>query len=237
MTKQEMLREIQRTARANGGLPLGRKTFELHTGIRYADWFGRFWKSWGDAVREAGLEPNTLNQRMGDDALLERYATLTRELGRVPVKGDLRLKRTEDPSFPSDKVFERFGAKAQLGVRVRDFCVSVGGFDDVLPLLPTNQPTVTESRPAEATTPDGYVYLLKSGRYYKFGRTNAVGRREREFAVQLPQDSRTVHSIKTDDPRGIEEYWHNRFADKRVRGEWFNLNAADLTAFKRRKFQ
>ncbi len=77
---------------------------------------------------------------------------------------------------------------------------------------------------------------MKSGRFYKVGRSNAVGRRERELAIQLPEEVKVVHPIKTDDPVGIENYWHGRFAERRKNGEWFELTAKDVAAFKRRKF-
>ena len=239
MSKQHIIEEIRRTAKLNGGKPLGWKKFEGETGIRYHDWFGKHWKSWGDALREAGFQANTMQRPIAEDELLERYASLARELGRVPVRGDLMLKRRSDPTFPSQKVFDRFGTKAELQARAREYCLARESLTAMAQLFPLT--AVIDHSDEQDTSPRtqtiGFVYLLKAGRHYKIGRTNSVGRRAREMEIQLPEKARTVHIIKTDDPEGIEGYWHTRFASKRGNGEWFTLNNDDVAAFKRRRFQ
>ena len=82
---------------------------------------------------------------------------------------------------------------------------------------------------------DGYVYMIKLGKHYKIGKTFAVPRRHREIALELPEKPDVVHSIRPDDPTGIEAYWHARFESKRTNGEWFALAPDDVRAFKRRK--
>ncbi|MCH9002879.1 MAG: GIY-YIG nuclease family protein [Planctomycetes bacterium] len=82
----------------------------------------------------------------------------------------------------------------------------------------------------------GFVYLMKFQQLYKIGRSNATGRRERELAIQFPDQTKMVHTIKIDGPVGIERYWHQRFESKRGNGEWFKLDRTDVAAFKQRKF-
>ena len=76
------------------------------------------------------------------------------------------------------------------------------GYDDVASLCSAAAKQREESK-AKVTRGNfevGFVYLIKSGHFYKIGRSNAVGRRERELAIQVPEEVRVVHSIKTDDP-------------------------------------
>jgi len=239
MNKQKILEEIRRTAESNGGIPLGRDRFERETGIKESDWSGKFWVRWGDAVKEAGYEPNRMVSAHEEDFLFEKYIALVRELGRLPVNLELRMRRRTDPSFPNDKTFSRFGGKSQLISKVAEYCRNKAGYDDVLKLCETVQ-TIPEEEDTEDVKDIeiefGFVYLIKSGRYYKIGRSNSAGRREYEVSLQLPEKANTVHIISTDDPTGIEAYWHKRFADRRKNGEWFELSAADVKTFKRRKF-
>ena len=238
MKKEQILQEIRRTAKANGGAALGWRRFEKETGISYYDWYGMFWARWSDAVREAGFEPNRMTKAYDDEFLLERLVLLTRRLGRVPVRGDLLLAAKEDPTSPSEKVFRRLGLKLQRVSRVIAFCEAKSGYDDVADLWRKVVPTEPAPEIEEAaSTPIGYVYLLKHGsrQEFKLGRTNNPVRREGEMGIQLPEKLKPVHYIKTDDPAGIESYWHSRFADKRKEGEWFALTAQDVRAFKRWK--
>lgn len=238
MNKEHILAEIKRTAEANAEKPLGKHGFTSQTGIKYSDWFGIHWARWGDAVREAGLAPNEMTGAYDDAAVIEQYAKLARELGRLPVKGDLRLHRRKDSQFSSDKVFERLGAKAELIRRLFAFCEGKGGYEDVLELCKKFTPRATDSENDVriADVEIGFVYLIRAGRFYKIGKTNAAGRREREIALQLPDRAVTVHVIRTDDPSGIKSYWHQRFGAKRRNGEWFDLDRSEVAIFKRRKF-
>jgi hypothetical protein len=238
MKREHILQELRRTAEANGGVPLGRSSFFKETGIKESDWKGKFWARWSDVVREAGLEPNQKQSAFSESFLIEKFIALMRELGRFPVVAELRMKKRSDASFPNSKVYERFGSKAQLAAKIQDHCKGHRGYEDVVMLcsVVANQRVSDVENDVESGENFGFVYLMKSGRFYKIGRSNAAGRREYEIGIQLPEPLQTLHTIRTDDPTGIEEYWHKRFAAKRKKGEWFDLNVADVSAFRRRKF-
>jgi hypothetical protein len=237
MDKQHILDEIIRTAKTNGGLPLGKGRFFTETGIRESDWFGKYWARWGDALLEAGLNPNKLQESYDEKFLIDKLISLIRELGRYPVTGDLRLKAKRDNTFPSHNVFNRIGKKAELARKVMIYCQEKVGYDDVIEIcMPIAETIQSSTNNSEENIIYGFVYLIKSGRFYKIGRTFAIGRREYELAIQLPEKVQTIHIIKTDDPIGIESYWHGRFQDRRKNGEWFELTNEDVHIFKRRKF-
>ena len=239
MSKEHILGEIRRTAEANGGTPLGKSRFQVETGIREHNWRGRYWARWNDALAEAGFGPNSLQQRRDNDEVLAKLVGEIRRLGRIPTIAELAMRRREDDTFPSPGVFERFGPKATWPAQVAAYCGDRADNADVLAIV---TPLVIEPEQAaeeeSAGDPgrEGFVYLLKSGRHYKIGHTHDVGRRRYDLAIQLPDPVSEEHVIATDDPVGIERYWHDRFAERRKNGEWFELTRVDIAAFKRRRF-
>jgi len=235
MTKDDILSEIRRMAAANGGAPLGRERFFTATGIRDADWIGRHWVRWNDALKEAGFAPNQLQGARTDEDLLGCLAALTRELGRFPVANEIKLKARNDPGFPWHNTFAKFGRKTALAGRLESFCRERGdvALAEICAAVVKSGPR--EPSPERDVASVGYVYLVQHGarREYKIGRTNNTLRREGELRTELPERLLPIHTIATDDPSGVERYWHVRFGDKRRNGEWFALTAEDVRAFKK----
>lgn len=234
-TRQEILDEIKRTAKENGGHPLGVARLESETGIKPYDW-EKFWARLGDAQQEAGFTPSQMQSGYKHEFLIEKIIGLTRKIGKVPTYREVTVERSNDPELPNKKTFGRLGTKEQLVKKVLEYCKDKDGYDDIVGLCAPIAKNLGEQENPEDASGDeaiGEVYLFKSGRFYKIGRTNDTVRRGTELRIQLPEKMDLIHSIKTDDPSGVEAYWHRRFESKRTIGEWFNLNSVDIKAFKR----
>jgi len=237
MERDFIVNEVKRTAAANGGAALGRLRLETETGIKEHHW-RKFWARYSDVVKEAGFEPNTKPEPWTEEELCAAIAKLARDLGHFPVHADIRVIKNSDPDFPNHRVIDRrLGQKAEKIAKVSTWCRANPGFEDVLAMCEAatvDEPQEPRTKPNTAN--DGHVYLMKSGKFYKIGFSVHAGARERQIAIQLPEAVSTLHVIVTDDPPGIEAYWHRRFSEKRKNGEWFDLSREDVAAFKRRKF-
>lgn len=230
---------VDQLAAENAGKPPGRNRI-ARAGISKTKW-QRHWARWTDALREFGYTPNALLKPLDEAEVLDALAALVIRIGRLPSDNDFAHHRNIDPQFPSRWSFRKIGNMEELVRKLAEHCEGREGFKPVVDLCSAYQPVPrradSEDVSVNGDTEYGFVYLMKSGKRHKIGRANSAGRREYELSIQSPEPVKLVHSISTDDPVGIEAYWHNRFKDKRRHGEWFELNAADVAAFKRRKFQ
>lgn len=250
MTKDEILKEIRRTAKENGGIPLGEHRFRDETGITPTDW-GKHWPRFGDAQTEAGFNKNIFGSASySQEYVFEKFILLSRELGKFPVSGDWKVKRHNDPDFPSinslDRLSRHLGSRQEFITALMKYSEDKG-YKDIVKIFNARQQeknSIEEGEDVplkEATV--GYVYLKKStlgnATAYKIGKAKDLPRRIKELR-QRSNDEVLLHSINTDDMSGVEDYWHNRFKTKRLypkrlKDEWFKLNFSDVKAFKRWK--
>jgi hypothetical protein len=212
--KARILSEIRRTAEANGGVPLGQGRFENETGISTGQWRGKYWATWSEAVKEAGFHPNRPQNAHEKSALVECLSALTIRLKHFPTQPETKLARQHDPNFPSHNAFSKLGTIEQRIELIRALAIERIEYREALDYLPAPQADLGDSTLGAEADGDGSVCMLKLGKHYKIGKSFSVPRRHREIAIELPQKPDVIHVITTDDPGGIEAYWHKRFAEE-----------------------
>ena len=238
--REDILGKIRALAEKHGTSP-SKKTFKEETGIPDHVWEGKLWVRWNDAINEAGFSGKTWgNDPLDREKVLFRYVSFVSEIGKIPTVAEIAFRRNTDQNFPSIKgVTSAIGTGVNRAKLSLEFAKQNGSGEQVLHIL--GQEIARHSHVAPVlpndveTNSTGFVYLVKSGGHHKIGKTSSPDRRVYEIGLQLPLGLELIHSIATDDPSGIETYWHNRFKNKRLNGEWFNLSAQDIKAFKLRK--
>ena len=239
MTKDQILSKLKALAKDHDG-QISLRTFLRETGLSEHHLIGKYWARWNEAIIEAGLSPKDFAQpKMDETYILRELAILIESLKKWPTEDEMRLERRRNSAFPSDGPIRRLKKEKSLPLAIEEYCES----NNVFPLAVEIARQKRESeKPEKSSVKDspiaGYVYMMKSGRRYKIGKTNSPSRRHREVKLELPDPTTVIHSIPTDDPTGIEAYWHKRFDSKRVqKTEFFELEVSDVAAFKRRKYQ
>ncbi len=235
--RESILNEIRKLAAENDGRAPGMNSFENATSIRVHEWRGIYWEKWSDAVREAGFEANERQLPYNVDFLAEKLAQAVRHYGELPSTIKMRMYQQVDATFPARQTFNKhFASRDEMLAFLQEWTSNRPDYADVADLLPRVE-TSSLGRRRVPKILEGFVYLICSGACYKVGRSDELERRVKEIRIALPEAATLIHAIRTDDPPGIEAYWHRRFAEKRANGEWFKLTSADLAAFKRRKYQ
>jgi hypothetical protein len=237
--KQEILRLIRSIATSSGGTPPGERKFKTETGIGPAQWKFRIWQKWSDALAEAGFAPLEWGKPFDDAVVLEDVLKLAKRLGTFPNSSHLQFEALNNPDFVSYKAVIRRWSITELAIALRQFAEQRG---ETAIVAACDEAITAHSNRVQSKGDDGreepygslaYVYLIKYGNDHKIGRTSSIARRSREVQIELPNETMLVHAILTDDPVGVEGYWHRRFADKRGNGEWFKLLPGDIAAFKK----
>lgn len=75
----------------------------------------------------------------------------------------------------------------------------------------------------------GWVYILNGGSYYKIGKAINITDRIKSFSPLLPFKVEILHTIQSNDYTWAEKSLHEKFAEKRSNGEWFELDALDIS--------
>lgn len=244
MEKAEIIACIQALAKTNGGVPVGRSRLLKEAGITEGQYskFGTL----GELQAEAGYSPNSLNSALDEEDILRQLVDLCSLQGEFPTIQKMRAAREKFPQrFPSHNTYKRLG-----GTQAAKACAVVAWLSgkDIL----TNEESIALKicRPLaikfekETEVPDahfeacGYVYLFKDTTAYKIGSSIDPASRRLTLQTGNPRDIRLIHQIITDDPRGIEDYWHRRFnARRRIMAggsEWFDLRREDVAVFRSR---
>jgi hypothetical protein len=240
MTRDQILKSLQDAVKLGAGRVPGERAFLSATGLTRNDLYNAGFARYGEVVSTLGMNPNQMKSAIADEELLAALATLAQRLGKIPTIADIRVARAADQQFPGASAFDRLvRQRGSLRVLLLEYCRRTDSFVDLAEALdPRSTPNqlATGEQPANDVA-HGYVYLFRHGtrREFKIGKTRNPLRREGEVRIELPHEIEPIHRIETDDPDGVESYWHRRFEAKRLRGEWFALSQEDVRAFRRWK--
>ncbi len=240
VTKNEIIALIRKLANDTGGVPPGQKKFATDTGIKHHLWRGKIWLNWTDALAEAGFESLEWTAAFSDEFLLSKASELAKKLGHFPSYTEIKFEGFNNANFPSSGPFKNRWSMSELAEAIMKYAELDNNHElfgyarEYLAGKPNKNATIAE---VESGSAKGHVYMQKIGDKFRIGQTNSIVGRYRQVQMETPTQVEYVHTILTDDPMGVERYWHRRFEALKlpIKGDWFALKASDIAAFKRWK--
>ncbi|MGB0431639.1 MAG: GIY-YIG nuclease family protein [Bacteroidia bacterium] len=124
-----------------------------------------------------------------------------------------------------DGAWDNFYEENHFGKDGKFQVIKEGHFSDCAEFLITGHETLNTK--AKLVKPKLFIYLMKNFQngYFKIGESNNPEYREKTLQAQEP-DIKLIEAWLA--PSRVEKELHKKFADKRLRGEWFNLNENDV---------
>lgn len=243
LTREDIIKKLQKYAKELGGKTPGEANFYESMNVGIMD-RKKYWPNYGELVIEAGLTPNKFDKtKYSKNKLSKLFIGIIREKNKWPTRGELDIKHYKSSTFPDSATFyKKLGLvlTGDLAQTIIEYVENKKGYEDVIEIC---KPFLKENA-KQGDSPlmnKGYVYLLKSklrnAVAYKIGRTSNIENRIKQLR-QPSNIEEILHHIETDDPIGVETYWHNRFEANRLypdklKDEWFKLSFSDIKAFKR----
>jgi len=238
LTRKEILKKIQEWAKENSGHTPSEKIIREELGIPKWEWI-TYWTKTSDIQREAGLTPQVFdNTKYTREELCNLFIKLIREKDKWPSRDELDFKRRQDAKFPASATFyKQLGLTRNLAQALLEYIEDKQGYGDITDICNS---VLENQKEQDSLTQNenlvrGFVCLGKQHGEYKIGFTKDLNRRREDITLLGSEPIEWIHTIETDDMKGVEDYWHNRFKDKLKRGEWFKLNKDDVKAFRRWK--
>jgi hypothetical protein len=245
--KDEIINKLLRYSREIGDRTPGEHKFYEYAEIGIYDLHKLGWSNYRELVLDAGLTPNKFDKtKYSHEQLCRLFINVIREKGKWPTRGELEVKHYQESNFPDAGTFYNKLGLTLTGDLARKILEYVGdkrGYKDIVDICNTFLENNVTQEASSFISNVGYVYLLKStlrnATAYKIGHAKDIKNRVKQLR-QPSNEEILIHQIKTDDPIGVEKYWHDRFESKRLypykfKDEWFKLKPSDVKAFKRWK--
>lgn len=238
--REEIIRELRECVEYLGQTP-SEESFYKYAKISKTVLQKNGWVHYGKLIEEQGLTPNVFDKtKYSDEQLCKMIVKLIRDLKKWPSRDEIDTKHYQDQSVPMSSTFyNRFNLAAGIAEAVLNYIDGKSGYEDII-LVCKEAKTKFKRYTNEdnSNIVPGDVYLGFQNGQYKIGFASDTERRIGQHSLYGPESMKLIHKIETDDARGIEAYWLNRFKDKSTgRPEWFKLTRSDIKAFKSMRFR